>query len=98
MSHSCLPPLPLSKQTRAEALGAALAAVAFITPSIEQRLKELEPGRGRAAAAASVPGASSVFALPPDAPEAVKQVHIAAGEVHCCRCIACQFNTLPNPE
>lgn len=61
-------------QLRAEALGAVLAAVAFVTPTIEQRLKELQPGRGRQAAAVSVPGAASVFALQPGLPDSLKQV------------------------
>ena len=61
-------------QVRAEALGALLAAAAFITPAIEQRLKELQPGRGRQAAASSVEGARSAFALLPTAPDLTKQV------------------------
>ena len=61
-------------QMRAEVLGVALAAVAVATPAVEQRLKELTPGRGRQAAASSVPGATSVFSLQPDLPEATKQV------------------------
>ncbi|PRW61279.1 required for cyt b6 assembly [Chlorella sorokiniana] len=64
---------PSEAQLRAEALGAALAAVAFVTPTIEQRLKEIQPGRGRQAAAASVPGAGSVFALQPGLPDGLKQ-------------------------
>lgn len=64
----------LPRQLRAEALGAVLAAVAFVTPTIEQRLKELQPGRGRQAAAVSVPGAASVFALQPGLPDSLKQV------------------------
>lgn len=67
------PPFP-ARQLRAEALGAALAAAAIITPSIEERLKELQPGRGRLAAAASVAGASSVFALQPGLADGTKQV------------------------
>jgi hypothetical protein len=69
-------------QGRAEALGIALAAVAFATPTIEQRLKELQPGRGRQAVAARVEGASSVFVLQPGAPDALQQV--------CHRC--CHFH------
>lgn len=48
--------------------------MAFATPTIEQRLKELAPGRGRLAAAASVDGAASVFALQPSLADATKQV------------------------
>lgn len=69
----------IALQVRAEALGAGLAAVAFVTPSIEQRLKELQPGRGRQAAASSVAGATSVFALQPGLPDAVKQVPVGWG-------------------
>lgn len=54
--------------------------MAFVTPTIEQRLKELQPGRGRQAAAASVEGAASVFALQPGLPDALKQVR-SAGQV-----------------
>ena len=69
-----LTPTNLPLQTRAEALGALLAAVAWVAPGVEARLKELQPGRGRQAAAASVPGAASVFALPPGAADGTKQV------------------------
>ncbi|KAL4423674.1 hypothetical protein ABPG75_000975 [Micractinium tetrahymenae] len=64
---------PSDAQLRAEALGAALAAAAIVTPSIEQRLKELQPGRGRQAAASSVAGATSVFALQPGLADGTKQ-------------------------
>ncbi len=63
-------------QLRAEALGAVLAAAAIVTPSIEERLKELQPGRGRLAAASSVAGATSVFALQPGLADGTKQVGV----------------------
>ena len=65
-------PVPLP-QTRIEILGAALAAVAVAAPTLQQRLEELKPGRGRRAAAESVPGGSNVFALDSDLPENVRQ-------------------------
>ena len=37
-------------QTRSEILAAVLAALCIASPTIEARLKELEPGRGRQAA------------------------------------------------
>lgn len=63
-------------QLRAEALGAVLAAAAIVTPSIEERLKELQPGRGRLAVASSVAGATSVFALQPGLADGTKQVGV----------------------
>jgi hypothetical protein len=40
-----------------------LAAVGVAAPTLQQRLEELRPGRGRRAAAESVPGGTNVFAL-----------------------------------
>jgi len=51
-----------ASQDRAEALGAGLAAACIVTPSVEARLKEAAPGRGRGAAA-SLAGAAPVFAV-----------------------------------
>ncbi|KAI3432648.1 hypothetical protein D9Q98_004194 [Chlorella vulgaris] len=73
LNHFLANDAPSDAQGRAEALGIALAAVAFATPTIEQRLKELQPGRGRQAVAARVEGASSVFVLQPGAPDALQQ-------------------------
>lgn len=56
-------------QVRAEYLGAALAAVAFLAPDIEARLAEVQPGRGRAAAAGAVKGGANAFALTADLPD-----------------------------
>ena len=67
-------PTTLPVQARAEALGTMLAAVACVAHTIELRLKELQPGRGRQAAAGRVEGAISAFALPPSMPEAQTQV------------------------
>ncbi len=93
-SAFCAPSALLAPlQLRAEALGAVLAAVAFATPTIEQRLKELQPGRGRQAAAASVAGAASVFALQPGLPDSLKQVGRGWAEVWCR--IACKAMPLP---
>jgi hypothetical protein len=57
-------PQPVSDaQARVEALGAVLAAVAVAAPSVQTRLEELRPGRGRRAAAESVPGGASAFGI-----------------------------------
>lgn len=67
-------PQPVSgPQGRVEALGAVLSAVALTAPSLQARLDELRPGRGRAAAADSVPGGAAVFALSEAAPEAARR-------------------------
>lgn len=50
-------------QTRVEVLGAALAAIAIASPSLQRRLDELKPGRGRQAPAAQVDGGTNVFAI-----------------------------------
>ena len=65
---------PPDAQVRAEALGLALSAVAFAAPTIEQRLRELEPGRGRLAAAGAIEGGASAFALLPELSEDAKKV------------------------
>lgn len=66
-----LPSTPL--QLRAEVVGALLAVVAFATPSLEKRLQDLQPGRGRAMAAA-VEGATNSFALQKSLSDKVQQV------------------------
>jgi hypothetical protein len=60
-------------QARAEALGAALAAVAAAAPGLERRLAEAAPGRGRGAAAERVEGGANVFALDEALPEAARR-------------------------
>ena len=64
----------LHMQTRSEILAAALAALCIASPTIEARLKELEPGRGRQAAPQQVQGATSVFAISDAVSEKQKQV------------------------
>ena len=61
-------------QTRSEILAAALAALCIASPTIESRLKELEPGRGRQAAPQQVQGATSVFAISDAVSDKQKQV------------------------
>lgn len=73
INHALSPqPVPLP-QTRIEVLGAALAAIAIAAPTLQQRLEELKPGRGRRAAAESVTGGSNVFALDTQLPESARQ-------------------------
>ena len=57
-----------------ESLGLLLAAVAVASPTIEQRLRELQPGRGRLSATGDAEGAVSLFAIYPDLPDPVKKV------------------------
>lgn len=64
----------LHVQTRSEILAAVLAALCIASPTIEARLKELEPGRGRQAAPQQVQGATSVFAISDAVSEKLKQV------------------------
>ena len=61
-------------QARAEALGLALAAVAVIIPTVEQRLNELQPGKGRPAAASLTTGSSSLLAIAEGLSPAARQV------------------------
>ena len=63
-------------QTRSEVLAAALASLCIASPTIEARLKELEPGRGRQATPQQVQGATSIFAILDDVTEDQKQVHV----------------------
>lgn len=63
-----------SLQTRSEVLAAVLAALCIASPTIEARLKELEPGRGRQAAPQQVQGATSVFAISDAVSDKQKQV------------------------
>ncbi len=64
-------------QTRSEAFAAALAAICIASPTVEARLKELEPGRGRQAAPQQVQGATSIFAITDSVSEEQKQVRLA---------------------
>ena len=67
-------------QARAEALGLALAAVALITPTVEQRLKELQPGRGRPAASSLPAGTASLLAIADELSESAKQASMLLSE------------------
>eukprot|EP00951_Prasinocladus_malaysianus_P023329 scaffold197939_cov39-Prasinocladus_malaysianus.AAC.1 len=61
-------------QGRAESLGMVLATLAMAAPSIEKRLKELDPGRGRQAEpAAGLPDSVNVFCLSSEIPEKARQ-------------------------
>ncbi len=62
-------------QTRSEIFAAVLATICIASPTIEARLKELEPGRGRQAAPQEVQGAISTFAIADSVLEEQKQVH-----------------------
>eukprot|EP00884_Botryococcus_braunii_P011050 jgi/Botrbrau1/19947/Bobra.0059s0064.1 len=63
---------PSGAQVRAEVLGAILVAVCWVTPDVEQYLKEKRSGRGKAAL--SVPQGSQLsFLLLPGLPESLKQ-------------------------
>lgn len=64
----------LEMQTNSEVLAAILAAICIASPTIEARLKELEPGRGRQAAAQQIQGATSVFAIGNDLSPEQRQV------------------------
>lgn len=64
-------------QTRSEVLAALLAALCIASPTIEARLKELEPGRGRQATPQQVQGATSVFAISDAISDKQKQVIIS---------------------
>eukprot|EP00803_Ostreobium_quekettii_P011556 evm.model.scf_418.15 EVM.evm.TU.scf_418.15 scf_418:74193-77266(+) len=64
---------PSLAQMRAEALGVILSSVCIAAPSIENRLKELTPGKGRRASSATVPGTSQAFLLETSIDEQMKQ-------------------------
>lgn len=61
-------------QLRTEALGAALAGVALAAPTLERRLKEADPGRGRRPLPETLDGAAAAFAIASDLPDTVKEV------------------------
>lgn len=48
---------------RTEALAGILAAICFIAPSLDERLKDAEAGRGRKAPVEQIAGATNVFGL-----------------------------------
>eukprot|EP00877_Chromochloris_zofingiensis_P011945 jgi/Chrzof1/7003/Cz02g07090.t1_CCB2[v5.2] len=52
-------------QVRAEFLDLVLAVLCIVTPDIEDRLREVMPGRGRQQASATIPGAAQGFFLDP---------------------------------
>jgi hypothetical protein len=60
---------------RAEFLDITLAGLCFVAPEIEQRLRQVGPGRGRAGAG-QVAGASQLFALAEGLPDAAKKVRL----------------------
>ena len=62
-------------QTRSEVFAAILAAICIASPTIEARLKELEPGRGRQAAPQQVEGATSIFTIAESVNDTQKQVN-----------------------
>lgn len=64
-------------QATSEVLAVLLAAICIASPTIEARLKELEPGRGRQAAAQQIEGASRVFSIADDLSSDQKQVCLA---------------------
>ena len=53
----------INLQATSEVLATVLATICIASPTIEARLKELEPGRGRQAAAQQIEGASRVFSI-----------------------------------
>lgn len=72
-NHLLGPNVVADTQTRSEVLAAALASLCIASPTIEARLKELEPGRGRQATPQQVQGATSIFAILDDVTEDQKQ-------------------------
>jgi len=60
-------------QVRAEFLDITLAVLCFVAPEIEQRLRQVGPGRGRAGAG-QVEGSSQLFALADGLPDVLKKV------------------------
>lgn len=72
-NHLLGPDIVSATQTRSELFAAALATICIASPTIEARLKELEPGRGRQAGSPEVQGAISIFAIADGVPEEQKQ-------------------------
>ena len=77
-------------QATSEVLAVLLAAICIASPTIEARLKELEPGRGRQAAAQQIEGASRVFSITDDLSPDQKQVCLA---VEPCETLLQEINT-----
>jgi hypothetical protein len=63
-------------QGRAEFLCITLAVLCVVAPEIEERLRAVGPGRGRAGVG-QVQGSSQVFALADNLPDAAKKVSTA---------------------
>ena len=61
-------------QVRAEFLDITLAVLCFVAPEIEQRLRQVGPGRGRAGVVGQVEGSTQIFALADGLADAVKKV------------------------
>ncbi|KAA6418702.1 MAG: required for cyt b6 assembly [Trebouxia sp. A1-2] len=72
-NHLLGPDTVSETQTRSEVFAAVLATICIASPTIEARLKELEPGRGRQAAPQEVQGAISTFAIADSVSEEQKQ-------------------------
>lgn len=72
-NHLLGPDTVSDTQTRSEAFAAVLATICIASPTIEARLKELEPGRGRQAAPQEVQGGISTFAIADSVSEEQKQ-------------------------
>lgn len=64
---------PPAAQTASEVVGGILAALCIVVPLVEDRLSELQPGRGRAAGEA-VQGSVNTFALASQLSEQQKKV------------------------
>ena len=65
---------PSLAQSRAELLCGALVLMLALVPEIEERLREVLPGRGRQATAGSVEGATNAFLLDKQLADKPKQV------------------------
>lgn len=66
---------PPAAQTASEVVGGLLAMLCIVVPLVEDRLSELQPGKGRAAGEA-VQGGINTFALAPSLNEQQKKVAI----------------------
>ena len=68
-------------QATAEVLGVTLAVLCTLVPSLDKRLQEAAPGRGRKAAAQQSEGAAEVFCLNNHLTDEQKEV--LEWDVHC---------------
>lgn len=59
---------------RSEYLVFLLAVLCFFVPDVEERLREVQPGRGRQKTAESIPGSTNGFFLDASLDEAAKKV------------------------